>query len=99
MKRLLTALTLAPIRAYQRWISPLFPQRCKYHPSCSTYAIDAVRELGVLRGTVLAAWRLVRCNPWSKGGIDPIENRRFFRDHGHPSEGIPKQAGERGTPA
>jgi uncharacterized protein len=71
-----------PIRLYQRLISPAIPARCKYHPSCSQYAVDAVREVGVLRGTLLAAWRLARCNPWSNGGIDPIESRPFFRDSG-----------------
>jgi len=79
-------MVLAPIHAYQRLISPLLPARCKYYPSCSTYALDAVRELGVLRGTVVAAWRLARCNPWSNGGYDPIENRSLFKtcpDHTH----------------
>ena len=45
---------------------------CKYHPSCSQYAIDAVRQKGLLRGSVLAGWRLLRCNPWSHGGFDPV---------------------------
>jgi uncharacterized protein len=75
----LAALLLAPIRFYQRFVSPALPARCKYHPSCSQYAIDAVRELGILRGTIVAAWRLARCNPWSNGGVDPIEARTLFR--------------------
>jgi len=50
----------------------LFPTTCKYHPSCSQYAIDAVRERGLLRGSLLAGWRLLRCNPWSRGGFDPV---------------------------
>jgi putative membrane protein insertion efficiency factor len=58
----------APVRFYQRAISPAIPARCKYHPSCSEYAVQAVRRYGVLRGVVLAAWRLLRCNPWSHGG-------------------------------
>ena len=45
---------------------------CKYHPSCSQYAIDALRQKGLLRGSVLAGWRLLRCNPWSRGGFDPV---------------------------
>ena len=81
MKRLATIAALAPIHAYRRWISPLFPARCKYYPSCSTYAVTAVRELGVIRGLVVAAWRLARCNPWSNGGYDPIEARKLFRGH------------------
>jgi hypothetical protein len=70
---------VAPVLAYQRVISPLFPRRCKYEPTCSRYALDAVRELGVLRGVVVAAWRLLRCNPWSHGGYDPVAARRLFR--------------------
>lgn len=50
----------------------LFPTTCKYHPSCSQYAIDAVRHKGLLRGGALAGWRLLRCNPWSRGGFDPV---------------------------
>jgi putative membrane protein insertion efficiency factor len=50
----------------------LFPTTCKYHPSCSQYAIDAVKKRGLLRGSLLAGWRLLRCNPWSRGGFDPI---------------------------
>jgi putative membrane protein insertion efficiency factor len=50
----------------------LFPTTCKYHPSCSQYAIDAVRARGVVRGSALAGWRLLRCNPWSRGGYDPV---------------------------
>ena len=69
---------LAPIRLYQKLISPLFPRRCKYEPTCSQYAVDAVRELGVARGLVLAGWRLLRCNPWSHGGYDPVSARRLF---------------------
>lgn len=58
------------IRFYQRWISPAFPARCKYYPTCSAYALLAIRSKGVLVGTVLTVWRIVRCNPWSMGGID-----------------------------
>ena len=70
---------VAPVLAYQRLISPLFPRRCKYEPTCSRYAVDAVREVGVMRGLVLAGWRLLRCNPWSHGGYDPVSARRLFR--------------------
>jgi putative membrane protein insertion efficiency factor len=72
------AIFLAPIRAYQRAISPLLPSRCKYHPTCSQYAVEAIRTQGVLRGLVLAGWRLLRCNPWSHGGLDPVEDQRLF---------------------
>lgn len=73
------AVLVAPIRAYQRFISPALPRRCKYHPTCSEYAVQAVRAQGVPRGLVLAAWRLLRCNPWSHGGYDPVEAQTIFR--------------------
>jgi putative membrane protein insertion efficiency factor len=81
VKRFLSGVILAPIRAYQRFISPAMPRRCKYYPTCSAYAIDAVREFGVLRGLVLASWRLLRCNPFSHGGYDPVENQTLFKRH------------------
>lgn len=68
-----------PIRAYQRWISPTIPARCRFYPSCSQYAIDAIREYGVVRGFVLGAWRIMRCNPFNYGGYDPVSAQRVFR--------------------
>jgi putative membrane protein insertion efficiency factor len=67
------------VRAYQRVVSPMLGQRCKYHPSCSEYAAQAIGTYGVLRGLVLAGWRLMRCNPFSHGGYDPVEAQRLFR--------------------
>jgi uncharacterized protein len=78
------AVVTAPIRAYQRWISPGLPARCKYHPSCSQYAVDAVRQYGILRGVVLAGWRLLRCNPWSHGGVDFVQDQKLFRPRPRP---------------
>ena len=75
MKRL----ALAPIRLYQRWISPALPRRCKYEPTCSTYAAEAIERFGVIRGTVLACWRILRCNPFSHGGFDPVREEFTFR--------------------
>ncbi len=75
----LRRIAVAPIRAYQRLISPALPQRCKYEPTCSNYAAQAIGEYGILRGLVLAGWRLLRCNPWSHGGFDPVEAQRVFR--------------------
>jgi uncharacterized protein len=72
------ALTL-PIRLYQRFISPLLPRRCKYEPTCSAYAVEAIRSFGPLQGTVLTAWRLLRCNPFSHGGHDPVASQQVFR--------------------
>jgi uncharacterized protein len=75
----LRTIFIAPVRFYQRAISPGIPQRCKYHPSCSQYAVDAIRQYGILRGVVLAGWRLLRCNPWSLGGVDFVEDQKLFR--------------------
>jgi putative membrane protein insertion efficiency factor len=83
LARALREVVLAPLHVYRRLISPALPDRCKYYPTCSTYAVQAVRELGPLRGAVVAAWRLARCNPWSHGGVDELADRRLFRDHGH----------------
>jgi putative membrane protein insertion efficiency factor len=74
----LRTVATAPIVIYQRLISPAIPRRCKYEPTCSRYAVDAIKEYGILRGAVLAAWRLLRCNPWSYGGYDPVEAQRVF---------------------
>jgi putative membrane protein insertion efficiency factor len=79
----LREVALLPVHLYRRFLSPALPGRCKYYPSCSTYALQAVRELGVLRGSIVAAWRLARCNPWSHGGVDELSDRRLFRDHAH----------------
>jgi uncharacterized protein len=73
-------IVLAPIAAYQRVISPALPRRCKYEPTCSAYAVQAVREYGILRGLVLASWRLLRCNPLSHGGFDPVSAQRLFKN-------------------
>ena len=72
---------LFPVRLYQRLISPAFGPRCKYYPSCSEYAAQAIQRFGILRGLVLAAWRLLRCNPWSRGGFDPVDDQRLFKSH------------------
>jgi uncharacterized protein len=79
VKRVVSSLLIAPIRLYQRWISPAFAPRCRYYPTCSAYAVEAIRELGPIRGLILAAWRLLRCNPFSHGGIDELSDRRLFR--------------------
>jgi putative membrane protein insertion efficiency factor len=77
--RAVRAIAIAPIRAYQRLFSPLVGQRCRYYPSCSEYAAQAIARFGILRGLVLAGWRLLRCNPWSAGGFDPVDDQRLFR--------------------
>ena len=79
MARAARVVATAPVVLYQRVISPALPRRCKYEPTCSRYAVDAIRRYGILRGLVLAGWRLLRCNPWSYGGYDPVEAQRVFR--------------------
>ena len=74
----MTAIPRLLARGYQRLLSPLLPARCKYHPSCSQYALEALREYGLARGLVLAAWRLLRCNPWSHGGVDYARDQTIF---------------------
>ena len=77
--RPLRELLLAPLHLYRRVISPALPSRCRYYPTCSAYAVEAVREYGVIRGGVLAVWRVARCNPLSRGGIDHVHEQRLFR--------------------
>jgi uncharacterized protein len=75
---MIRGIAVLPIRAYQRVVSPMLGPRCKYYPSCSEYAAQSIREFGVLRGVVLAGWRLLRCNPWSHGGVDHPHDQRVF---------------------
>jgi uncharacterized protein len=74
----MTAIPRLLVRGYQRLLSPLLPARCKYHPTCSQYALDAFREYGLARGLVLAVWRLLRCNPWTHGGVDYACDQTIF---------------------
>jgi len=66
---------IALVTVYQYTISPLLGPRCRYYPSCSNYAVQALREHGAVRGLGLASWRLLRCNPFSNGGYDPVPSR------------------------
>ena len=74
----LRRLAVLPIRLYQLAISPMLGERCRYYPSCSEYAVQAITRFGILRGLVLAVWRVLRCNPFSRGGFDPVEAQRLF---------------------
>ena len=65
-------LCILAIRGYQRYISPVIQAKCAYTPTCSQYAIDAISEWGVVRGIGMGVWRILRCNPFSKGGYDPV---------------------------
>ena len=69
MKKVLIAM----IRVYQKYISPLKTTKCPYIPTCSQYGIEAIEKHGAIKGSLLAAWRILRCNPFSKGGYDPVE--------------------------
>jgi putative membrane protein insertion efficiency factor len=79
MSRAGRLLVVLPIRAYQRLFSPVIGERCRYYPSCSEYAAQAITNFGILRGLVLAGWRVLRCNPFSHGGYDPVEAQRLFK--------------------
>jgi putative membrane protein insertion efficiency factor len=72
-------LGIALVHAYRLLLRPLVPANtCKYYPTCSQYALDALRRYGLVRGSILAGWRLLRCNPWSRGGVDRVEDQRLF---------------------
>ena len=73
------------LRLYRTLISPLYGDVCKYYPSCSAYALGAVREHGSVRGSWLAVRRVARCHPWAKGGFDPVPARAPHHDHSHVS--------------
>ena len=68
----MTWLALQLIRFYQRFLSPVLPPTCRFYPSCSQYAYEAIAKYGIIKGTRLAAWRLLRCNPFGRGGYDPV---------------------------
>jgi len=70
---------LAPIAAYKRLVSPALPRRCRYEPTCSAYAAQSIARFGAIRGLLLACWRLLRCNPFSHGGFDPVPDRFTLR--------------------
>lgn len=65
-------LALKVIRGYQRGVSPLLPSSCRFVPSCSEYGYQAIEKYGIIRGGAMAVWRILRCNPFGKGGYDPV---------------------------
>jgi putative membrane protein insertion efficiency factor len=69
---------IALVWLYRVTLGPFLGGQCKYHPSCSQYAIDAFKEFGLFKGSVLATWRLLRCNPWSRGGVDYARDQGVF---------------------
>jgi uncharacterized protein len=92
-------LLIAPIRFYQRFITPYTPASCRYYPTCSAYAVTALREHGALRGSWLTLRRLGRCNPWSAGGIDRVPPRRERHRHVESSDCGPAITVDRTRPA
>lgn len=72
----LKKLLILCIRGYQKYLSPLKSNHCKYTPTCSQYAIEALEKHGLIKGIMLAVWRILRCNPFSKGGYDPVPEKK-----------------------
>jgi putative membrane protein insertion efficiency factor len=68
------SMVIAALQGYKRWISPMLPNACRFVPTCSEYAIDAVHQHGVLRGVAMGAWRVLRCNPLGGSGYDPVRD-------------------------
>ena len=85
MSHALGHLASLPVVFYQRAVSPWLGPRCRYAPTCSAYAVEALRTHGLVKGTVLTAWRLLRCNPWSHGGVDHVPSVGRWR----PEEWVP----------
>lgn len=79
MKQLL----LGPIRFYRRYISPHTPPACRFQPTCSEYAYEAIEKYGIFKGGRLATWRIVRCNPWGGSGWDPVPGSESEHRHQH----------------
>ncbi|NIM19335.1 MAG: membrane protein insertion efficiency factor YidD [Candidatus Latescibacteria bacterium] len=76
LKKKIRIIAITGIRIYQRSISPLLPQSCRFYPSCSEYAAQAIEKYGLWRGAVLSARRLSRCHPWHEGGFDPVDETK-----------------------
>lgn len=89
-------LLIGLIRGYQRFISPMTAPSCRYYPVCSSYAVTAIRRHGAVKGLLLTGWRLLRCNPWSKGGVDPVPGRGRWRPDVSP-DGVSRGAGRRAS--
>ena len=90
MRQFAKFVVLGLLRAYKWAISPMFPPSCRYVPTCSEYAMEAVERYGALRGGLMAVWRLLRCHPFAHGGYDPVAHsvNSYFSHHrgeaGHP---------------
>jgi putative membrane protein insertion efficiency factor len=100
LRKIARSLAIAPVQLYRGVISPLIAPRCRYYPTCSSYALEAIRTYGVVRGGILATWRLLRCNPLSDGGFDAVSDQKLFAagcahgyEHGVDSHRAGKAAG------
>ncbi|MFN4090572.1 MAG: membrane protein insertion efficiency factor YidD [Alphaproteobacteria bacterium] len=93
--RMACILLSLPIRLYRYAISPLLPMSCRYLPTCSDYALDALKLHGPVRGTALAIRRIVRCHPWGGHGLDPVPPAGHTHGHRHPTDHTPEHCGQR----
>ncbi len=89
----MTLLAVWLLRLYKRWISPAFPPSCRYVPTCSEYAMEAIERYGALRGGLMAAWRVLRCHPLASGGLDPVVQNSA----GSPNRNSARNANECGS--
>lgn len=81
---MLKKLLIFPIKLYKKYISPLLGNHCRYWPTCSTYMIQAIEIHGAVKGLILGTWRILRCNPWSKGGYDPVPPKGMWTNTKQP---------------
>lgn len=88
VSRLLSAVLIGLVHAYQRWVSPALPRSCRYYPSCSAFAVGSLRVHGPVKGLILATWRLLRCNPLTPGGVDHVPEPGHWH-YAHPHD-IPR---------
>ncbi|OKL48545.1 membrane protein insertion efficiency factor YidD [Boudabousia liubingyangii] len=88
---------IALIRGYQKHISAGRPRKCRYYPTCSGYAVEALQTHGLLKGLTLGTWRILRCNPWSLGGVDPVPEKGRWRVKEFPSYSEIQEARKNGT--
>ncbi len=78
IKKILVTPLLIMIKLYQKCISPLFPKSCRFYPTCSAYAIEALKKYGLVKGVLLSVYRVLRCNPWGGHGYDPVPDKFIF---------------------
>lgn len=81
---MLKKLLIFPIKLYKKYISPLLGNHCRYRPTCSIYMIQAIEIHGAVKGLILGTWRILRCNPWSKGGYDPVPPKGMWTNTKQP---------------